>query len=420
MNEELYRAYEILGRPPTMDKEAGVGDWIARQAVKAGRGLKEWGASKGRGLSYFGKHHLSLVDPRKYQAAGMAKPRHFGRAYETIRTGWRSMSPADLLKDYKRLGGTPQALRKLEKTNPGLADRIRGAVSTVDPGHTYRAARKLTPEQWRSLMKTDPALARRFGRAVRSARSEYAGLLKGTARKGGRVSAEEAQRLARIQGKKGFHGLPSFKPKAGKKHLLEKSRTLGEAAGGAKGLGKAKAVSEELSRRGWTGEGRVTKYLPVGGKGLTAGFAGMGATDVISPEAGTTRGEAAGSELGSNLAFIAGAPFGLVPMMASSTLAGYLGGKAGKGVSKVVGERPATKAEGDTTSLGRGAVHYAPSRQMTPIHGPAPGLALKRRAQQAVAQRVEQIPGRVRQLTPVQRQLLRRAAQTGAMQVSQA
>lgn len=66
-----------------------------------------------------------------------------------------------------------------------------------------------------------------------------------------------------------------------------------------------KGLAKELSRRGWTGSGRITKYLPVGDKALVTGFTGHGLYQTA-----TGPREDVGKNLGStalgNLAWVAG------------------------------------------------------------------------------------------------------------------
>ena len=102
-------------------------------------------------------------------------------------------------------------------------------------------------------------------------------------------------------------------------------------------------LAEELSRRGWTGTGETTRYLPVGQKSLMAGF-GLGflpgavsSEDPMGLDRG--RGERFGEHLGQNVGFIAGAPAGLVGGIAAGSLAGEAMGTMGKGVDFVLPKR---------------------------------------------------------------------------------
>lgn len=118
--------------------------------------------------------------------------------------------------------------------------------------------------------------------------------------------------------------LPLF-GEASAKHLLSRKDKavplLDIVRGTAKGVpaNRAQALAEELSRRGWTGGGRVTKYLPMGSKGMTVGFAGAAVPGMLkapppSPEGeGSTiervlrgAGDTAGFMLGGGLGFLPG------------------------------------------------------------------------------------------------------------------
>jgi hypothetical protein len=63
-------------------------------------------------------------------------------------------------------------------------------------------------------------------------------------------------------------------------HAATKLRAGEHLAPGAKVAPGIKGRAEGLSRSGWTGEGAVTKYLPVGQKGMTAAGAAMSAPGV--------------------------------------------------------------------------------------------------------------------------------------------
>ena len=130
--------------------------------------------------------------------------------------------------------------------------------------------------------------------------------------------------------------------RAGTHHLNEPQMLESIVRGEGNLPGKAKAVAEELSRRGWTGTGTVrgmgfTKYLPVGGKAQTVGLAGMAIPNIINAEKASPTGQDAAverglGEMGSNLGFIAGSGLGLVPM----TGLWYAGMKGGSRLGRIV------------------------------------------------------------------------------------
>ena len=125
-------------------------------------------------------------------------------------------------------------------------------------------------------------------------------------------------------------------------HLLGDSKSLGDAAyhgavgarvsgAGAVGQarGKIRGVAEELSRRGWTGQGNITKYMPVGQKGMLAGFPALSAPAALKaardPNAPESASSIALGELGYALPAVltAGASGGL-----ALPVAGYMGATA--------------------------------------------------------------------------------------------
>lgn len=86
------------------------------------------------------------------------------------------------------------------------------------------------------------------------------------------------------------------------------------------GRGRVRALAEELSRRGWTGRGNMTKYMPVGMKSWAVIPAAMSAPDIAEAykKPATPTGEGGGTEalgglLGGTGAFIAGTRLGVLP-----------------------------------------------------------------------------------------------------------
>jgi hypothetical protein len=92
-------------------------------------------------------------------------------------------------------------------------------------------------------------------------------------------------------------------------------------------------VAEKLSRSGWTGEGRLTKYMPVGEKGQTGMWGAMAVPSIaraaqgdpseggVLQHAGSGAGWAGGAVLGAGLGF---------PGMVAGVGAGMLGEHLGK------------------------------------------------------------------------------------------
>lgn len=143
----------------------------------------------------------------------------------------------------------------------------------------------------------------------------------------------------------------------GGSHLFNPSVPLSQAA---KQPGAVRGVAEELSRRGWTGKGTsglripftkahiipkgFTKYLPVGQKGLMAGFGlGFGVPSIYQaykrgPVGPTGEGgfaETGLGELTGNAAFIAAGRLGWIPGLAMYMGGSSLGGKAGRVIDRL-------------------------------------------------------------------------------------
>lgn len=104
----------------------------------------------------------------------------------------------------------------------------------------------------------------------------------------------------------------------------------------AKGLGgKLRAGAEELSRRGWTGAGDITKYMPVGQKGMIAGMGAMSIPHVAGANKPTRTGSGGALERGLGLAgstagMVLGGGLGLVPALALWYGAEQAGSKGGR------------------------------------------------------------------------------------------
>ena len=128
---------------------------------------------------------------------------------------------------------------------------------------------------------------------------------------------------------------PLKKYEMGGEHLYQSGGGLG-AALKAQGAGaKARAVAEELSRGGWTGAGGYTKYLPVGQKGMTAGFGAMAIPEVVGAQPASRTGEGAALEralggVGSIGGMVLGGGLGIVPALALWEVAQRGGAKAGR------------------------------------------------------------------------------------------
>ena len=99
--------------------------------------------------------------------------------------------------------------------------------------------------------------------------------------------------------------------------------------------GRMRMMAEEMSRRGWTGKGSVTKYLPVGGKSLMTGFSAQAIPQIVNAPKASRTGEGGALEeglggLGSAVGMVAGMGGGLVPGTAMWYAMDKGGRKAGR------------------------------------------------------------------------------------------
>ena len=128
---------------------------------------------------------------------------------------------------------------------------------------------------------------------------------------------------------------------ASKEHLLRPNQAITEIIKGPGTSGeKVKAIAEQLSRSGWTGGGRVTKYLPLGTKGVITGFTAAEIPSIAQAaqqgSVGPT-GEGGAFERGLGTAggaagWLMGMPLGFL----GSSGMWYGGEEAGKNVGRVI------------------------------------------------------------------------------------
>ena len=252
---------------------------------RLGRLMAEVPGSLAGGLSRTAR----LIDPR--QTRGI------------LREGWASMTPAghetqSLLKSMKRLG-----------TNWDDYARARGLP--LNPAEAARTRGLQQVEQARSALPEAQRLAAEHGRW--GGRGAWLG---GT---GARGAAK------RLEGQ------------AAKGHLYEGGRPLLQAAR------DPKVLAEELSRRGWTGTGPTTKYLPVGGKGIVTGLGAAFAAPALAKKdphgEGKGRFERIGEHLGGNLGLVASMPTGLAGFFGGWELGERALGLPGRGIDKLIERR---------------------------------------------------------------------------------
>lgn len=201
----------------------------------------------------------------------------------------QKLAQGEVLKRFgKYLTGT--VLRNPTKLSLNALGKVGRGAKGVFRGSEEAAQRVMSPikglkEGWRHSSPL-PAMEQRAKEMGFGTAQEAASALKGT----------DVKKYKKLLG--------------GGEHLL----------GTPAGTGKIRATAEELSRRGWTGSGNISKYLPVGSKGLTVGFAGMGIPSIVNANKATPTGEGGAlerglGELGSAGGMILGSGLGIVPAM---------------------------------------------------------------------------------------------------------
>jgi len=128
-------------------------------------------------------------------------------------------------------------------------------------------------------------------------------------------------------------------------HLLEPQQGLKGAwrSGGYKGL------MEEMSRQGWTGQSRATKYIPWGQKALVPAFSAMEIPGIVNAPKPTQTGEGGALEkglgaLGSGAGWVFGSGMGFAPAMVGWGALNYAGGRLGRILDRMRAGAPMRKA----------------------------------------------------------------------------
>jgi len=237
-------------------------------------------------------------------AAKTFDPRRTG---QILRRGWEHLSPVEgatqrLMLEARRAGFDDWA--SYAKTK-GLPEDIMQAVRG-DP-----AAHKALQEGMKETRKAEGA--------YRWYAPEWAG---GSGTR--RAMGEQAK---------------AVRPHAETSHLFDESQRLRDVAT------RPRELAEELSRRGWTGSGELTKYAPVGGKSMLAGFGGAFSPHIVKrddPHAfggGKPRGHAerALQHLGGHAGMVAGMPTGFGGSIAGWEVGSRSMGTLGKGIDKLLG-----------------------------------------------------------------------------------
>lgn len=187
-------------------------------------------------------------------------------------------------------GVLPYALKTLHQTGVGTAKMVSRPINTVQ-------------EAWRGLSTT---LSK-----AEQAKLTPAQLEEYTAAQQGLVGRATGDPGLLTRAKAWAKGLTPKEQQARQmQHLVQDGNTVapvgwGEAWNRGQGIGKVRELAGEASRRGWTGQGGVTKYLPGGGKALTVGFAAASAPTLYRTATGDVPVSEGLGEIGSNLGYLA-------------------------------------------------------------------------------------------------------------------
>jgi len=247
----------------------------------------------------------------------------------------------EMIKTASRYVGTDTIIRHMEtcarmnarfEKEAGVGDALLSFGKRVisRPKTWVSGAISKGPQAIREGLVGDPAVAgERFLRPI-------TGLRKGWHEMSGTASrAQELKGLRKTLGSlKGEKAVGQAAETQAKAIAAQQDRirkfeeaTSHLAPGASKGWREAlkggpKGVAEGLSRAGWTGKGKVTKYLPFSQKALMTGFAASEIPGIVNAPAATRTGEGSklerlGGALGGTAGWIASSGrLGLVPSMA--------------------------------------------------------------------------------------------------------
>lgn len=211
----------------------------------------------------------------------------------------------------------PGALKELHATGRGVGQLIQAPIKTLKAGwHTQSPLARIgTKDKATGIVKSKAETA--YEGAVQNIKDYQPGMI-AKWRHGGEQAAKDVYKTKRLKGVEHL-----VDPVTGQQRQVAPSLLRHIKAQQGIG-GKIKGTAEELSRRGWTGQGQYTKYLP-GSKAMTVGFAGLSAPTVYNAATGEVPWSEAAGELGSNLGFMAAGAvpgLGMAGSMALSQLAG--------------------------------------------------------------------------------------------------
>lgn len=259
-----------------LNKEAGVWDRMigAKDAISSLIGK----IPRRKVLDLKTMSHANVGTPPVSESGFQEAFRRFTRPAEGVVKGWEHLSP--------RAKSTAQALQQgttIERLTPEVTKRLD------DAKRAFEAARG----------SMDPAKLKAAQEELKASKELYSKTFGGSGR-----------------------------------HLTAPTQSMGQAWRG----GGATGVAEELSRRGWTGSGDITKYLPSTGKPLMLGFPlAFDVPSVVNAPEATRTGESGAVERGLGAALgtagmIAGMGTGFLP----STALWYAGQKVGGGAGRLI------------------------------------------------------------------------------------
>ncbi len=256
----------------------------------------------------------------------------------------------EMTKEAKLVGllrGFPKSLMSRAKH---LGRKTKGGLF----GDLEEATRRLHPikgprEGWRLMSPRQSELVGKAGltgdkqRAFREAQGQFLGKARqaGTAERAW-AGEKSWKNLKKYLGSSAFGpGSHMARHKAGPVSLPQilsgrfKGPGASQLGGELESGSRLRMLAEELSRRGWTGAGRATKYMPVGQKGIAGAFTASAVPHIMEAKDPSRTGEGGAlqrglGELGGAAGFVAGTGLGLAPALGLWWGADKAGGKLGK------------------------------------------------------------------------------------------
>ncbi len=254
----------------------------------------------------------------------------------------------EMIKTAARYVGTDTIIRHMEararmrsylEKEAGVGDAVLsfGKKLISAPKSILSGALSKGPQVLKEGLIGDPAVAgERFLRPIAGMSKGWEGM-SGVASRAERL-ADKSKALSSLRGELASptSKLDKSKVQEAIEKLTKQTKEYEQATAHLAPETVPKGIAERLSRAGWTGQGKYTKYMPLSQKAMMTGFAASEIPGIVNAPAATRTGEGArlerlGGALGGTAGWIASTGrMGLIPALALWTVAQKAGAGAGR------------------------------------------------------------------------------------------